>query len=192
MPEPNTKYNYITKLQKDLSNIPKWSENVLENEYNRIKMLSKCDYFDDLIKNIFKSYFKVLFLIKKKREKLSVPSSTKVIHYSFRNPNLNKILEELSGRSIRDCLTLHTVEAVPPQATVPHTDLYSQITLNILLEDECEGGYLYLGDEKVEGYKEKGDYVIYEGRKIEHSVTPIIKGKRKALIVWYGPVKSLL
>ena len=119
-------------------------------------------------------------------------TTTKVIHYSFRNPNLNKILEELSGRSIRDCLTLHTVEAVPPQATVPHTDLYSQITLNILLEDECEGGYLYLGDEKVEGYKEKGDYVIYEGRKIEHSVTPIIKGKRKALIVWYGPVKSLL
>ena len=119
-------------------------------------------------------------------------TTTKVIHYSLRNPNLNKILEELSGRSIRDCLTLHTVEAVPPQATVPHTDLYSQITLNILLEDECEGGYLYLGDEKVEGYKEKGDYVIYEGRKIEHSVTPIIKGKRKALIVWYGPVKSLL
>ena len=119
-------------------------------------------------------------------------TTTKVIHYSFRNPNLNKILEELSGRSIRDCLTLHTVEAVPPQATVAHTDKYSQITLNILLEDECEGGYLYLGDEKVEGYKEKGDYVIYEGRKIEHSVTPIIKGKRKALIVWYGPVKSLL
>ena len=119
-------------------------------------------------------------------------TTTKVIHYSLRNPNLNKILEELSGRSIKDCLTLHTVEAVPPQATVPHTDLYSQITLNILLEDECEGGYLYLGDEKVEGYKEKGDYVIYEGRKIEHSVTPIITGKRKALIVWYGPVKSLL
>ena len=119
-------------------------------------------------------------------------TTTKVIHYSLRNPNLNKILEELSGRSIRDCLTLHTVEAVPPQATVPHTDLYSQITLNILLEDECEGGYLYLGDEKVEGYKEKGDYVIYEGRKQKHSVTAIEKGKRKALIVWYGPVKSLL
>ena len=119
-------------------------------------------------------------------------TTTKVIHYSLRNPNLNKILEELSGRSIKDCLTLHTVEAVPPQATVAHTDKYSEITLNILLEDECEGGYLYLGDEKVEGYKEKGDYVIYEGRKIEHSVTPIITGKRKALIVWYGPVKSLL
>ena len=77
------KKKILKEFQKDLSNIPKWSENVLENEYNRIKMLSKCDYFDDLIKNIFKSYFKVLFLIKKKREKLSVPSSTKVIHYCY-------------------------------------------------------------------------------------------------------------
>jgi hypothetical protein len=119
-------------------------------------------------------------------------TTTKVIHYSFRNPNLNKILEELSGRSIRDCLTLHTVEAVPPQATVPHKDLYSEVTLNILLEDDCEGGYLYVEGKKIEEYEEKGDYVIYEGRNKEHSVTAITKGKRKALIVWFGPIKSLL
>jgi len=73
----------LKEFQQNLSNIPKWSENVLENEYKRIKILSKCDYFDDLIKNIFKSYFKVLFLIKKKREKLTVPSSTKVIHSCY-------------------------------------------------------------------------------------------------------------
>jgi len=119
-------------------------------------------------------------------------TTTKVIHYSFRNPNLNKILEELSGRSIRDCLTLHTVEAVPPQATVPHKDLYSEVTLNILLEDDCEGGYLYVEGKKIEEYEKKGDYVIYEGRNKEHSVTAITKGKRKALIVWFGPIKSLL
>ena len=119
-------------------------------------------------------------------------TTTKVIHYSFRNPNLNKILEELSGRSIKDCLTLHTVEAVPPQATVAHTDKYSEITLNILLEDDCEGGYLDVEGEKIEEYEEKGDYVIYEGRKQKHSVTAIEKGKRKALIVWFGPVKSLI
>ena len=119
-------------------------------------------------------------------------TTTKVIHYSLRNPNLNKILEELSGRSIKECLTLHTVEAVPPQATVAHTDKYSEITLNILLEDDCEGGYLYIEGKKIEEYEKKGDYVIYEGRKQKHSVTPIIKGKRKALIVWFGPVKTLL
>ena len=119
-------------------------------------------------------------------------TTTKVIHYSFRNPNLNKILEELVGRSMRDCLTLHTVEAIPPQATVPHKDLYSQITLNILLEDNCEGGYLYVEGKKIKEYEEKGDYVIYEGRNKEHSVTAITKGKRKALIVWFGPIKTLL
>ena len=86
----------------------------------------------------------------------------------------------------------HSRGAVPPQATVAHTDKYSEITLNILLEDDCEGGYLYIEGKKIEEYEKKGDYVIYEGRKQKHSVTPIIKGKRKALIVWFGPVKTLL
>ena len=119
-------------------------------------------------------------------------TTTKVIHYSFRNPNLNKILEEISGRDIRDCLTLHTVEAIPPQATVSHKDKNSELTLNILLEDDYEGGCLYLENDKVEGYIKKGDYLFYEGRKIFHSCTALTRGKRKALIVWFKTKGSLL
>ena len=73
----------LKEFQTNLSNIPKWSQKIIDDEYNRLKVLSKCDYFDDLIKNIFKSYFKVLFLLKKKREKLVVPSSTNVIHQCY-------------------------------------------------------------------------------------------------------------
>ena len=73
----------LREFQQNLSNIPKWSETIVDNEYNRIKILSKCDFFDDLIQNIFKSYFKVLFLIKKKREHLNVPSSNKLIHHCY-------------------------------------------------------------------------------------------------------------
>ena len=73
----------LKEFQINLSNIPKWSQKIIDDEYNRLKVLSKCDYFDDLIKNIFKSYFKVLFLLKKKREKLVVPSSTNVIHQCY-------------------------------------------------------------------------------------------------------------
>ena len=73
----------LREFQQNLSNIPKWSETIVDNEYNRIKILSKCDFFDDLIQNIFKYYFKVLFLIKKKREHLNVPSSNKLIHHCY-------------------------------------------------------------------------------------------------------------
>jgi len=62
----------LKEFQQNLSNIPKWSQKVVDNEYNRIKILSKSDFFDDLIQNIFKSYFKVLFLIKKKKENLNI------------------------------------------------------------------------------------------------------------------------
>jgi len=82
--EKNTERKKILKeFQQNLSNIPKWSQKVVDNEYNRIKILSKCDYFDDLIKNIFKSYFKVLFLIKKKRENLNIPNPNNVIHHCY-------------------------------------------------------------------------------------------------------------
>ena len=82
--EKNTERKKILKeFQQNLSNIPKWSQTVVDNEYNRIKILSKCDYFDDLIQNIFKSYFKVLFLIKKKRENLNIPNPNNVIHHCY-------------------------------------------------------------------------------------------------------------
>ena len=73
----------LKEFQQNLSNIPKWSQKVVDNEYNRIKILSKSDFFDDLIQNIFKSYFKVLFLIKKKRENLNIPESNNVIHNCY-------------------------------------------------------------------------------------------------------------
>jgi len=77
------KKKILKEFQKNLSNIPKWSQTLVDNEYNRIKILSKCDFFDDLIQNIFKSYFKVLFLIKKKRENLNIPNPNNVIHHCY-------------------------------------------------------------------------------------------------------------
>jgi len=118
-------------------------------------------------------------------------SDTTTVHYSFRNNNLNKILTEISKRDIKDALTLHTVEAYPPQSTIEHIDKASQLTLNILLEDNFEGGYIYINGEKINGLRERGDYLMYNGSKEPHSVTPVIRGKRKSLIVWYGKQKGL-
>lgn len=118
-------------------------------------------------------------------------SDTTTIHYSFRNKNLNKILTKISKRDIKNAITLHTVEAYPPQSTIEHIDKASELTLNILLDDNFEGGYIYINGEKINGLRERGDYLMYNGSKEPHSVTPVTKGKRKSLIVWYGKEKGL-
>lgn len=113
-------------------------------------------------------------------------------HYSFRNKNLNKIITEITKRDINEALSLHTIEAYPPESTREHIDGFSHLTLNILLEDNFEGGYIYINGEKINGLRERGDYLIYNGSKEPHSVTPVIKGKRKSLIVWYGRERELM
>jgi predicted 2-oxoglutarate/Fe(II)-dependent dioxygenase YbiX len=113
-------------------------------------------------------------------------------HYSFRNKNLNKIISEITKRDISEALSLHTIEAYPPESTREHMDAFSHLTLNILLEDDFEGGYIYINGEKINGLRERGDYLMYNGSKEPHSVTPVIKGKRKSLIVWYGRKRELI
>ena len=112
-------------------------------------------------------------------------TNTKLVHYSFRNKKLNKIISDITNRDIKDAISLHTIEAEPPTATIKHKDKYSQLTLNILLEDEFEGGYLYINDIKMDGLRKKGDYLIYNGSTEPHWVTPVTKGKRKSLVVWF-------
>lgn len=107
-------------------------------------------------------------------------------HYSFRNKKLNKIISEITKKDIGEALSLHTIEAYPPESTKEHIDGFSTLTLNILLEDDFEGGYIYINGKKINGLRERGDYLMYNGSKEPHSVTPVIKGKRKSLIVWYG------
>ena len=60
----NKESKYILKeLQNEIRLIPQWSQNILDKEYNRIKAISKCEYFDNLIEAIFVSYSQMLILV---------------------------------------------------------------------------------------------------------------------------------
>ena len=111
---------------------------------------------------------------------------SELIHYSTRNEKLNEIINNLTSRDTSDIIALHTIESHPPSETKPHVDLRSTCTLNILLKDKFEGGEFYLNGELYEGLRKKGDYIVYNGGKELHSVSPITSGVRKSLIVWYG------
>jgi len=118
-------------------------------------------------------------------------TNTILTHYSFRNPTLNRIFTDLTKRNIKDAVSLHTVEVgAPDVGAVSHIDTHSHLTINILLEDDFEGGEFYLNHKKYDGLREKGDYALYNGTKEYHEVKPITKGRRKSLIVWYDEEKT--
>jgi hypothetical protein len=135
----------LREFQKNLSNIPKWSQQMVEDEYNRIKILSKCDYFDKLITNIFKSYFKVLFILKKKRENLKIPEFCNVIHQSYisiareiwKKPNLfyhkyDKKTIQLNHNEINNTIKLGIKLAI--KNLLPFNDILD----NYLLDDDLD------------------------------------------------------
>ena len=87
----NSKDKQILKLfQTYLSDIPKWTNTQLVDEFKRISNKSNCDWLDDLIKAVFVSHTKVLISIKmsnksKKTVDLSIPKAIHFIHKSYIN-----------------------------------------------------------------------------------------------------------
>ena len=88
--------------------------------------------------------------------------------------------------------------ATPRQRLVPHTD-DSEVTLNIGLGDEFEGGILQFrglrgtdeeGNLLGEFRPQLGTALLHAGRHL-HEVTPVTSGDRYAFIIWARSWKSL-
>jgi hypothetical protein len=112
-------------------------------------------------------------------------STMKVTHYDISNIKLIEMLNELCGGKTENVTSLHVVEYYEGNFLRSHVDSSSRLTLNLLIESECEGGDLYIEGNRAD-LNEAGDYVIYDGGIQQHEVKPIIKGYRKTLIIWYS------
>lgn len=108
-----------------------------------------------------------------------------VCFYSNKNLTLNSILEEITGKKGDDIITIHTGYYRAGSESKRHVDNNSLLTFNMIIEGEFEGGDFYLNDKLISEFKKPGDYLIYEGRKEYHHVTPLTSGYRKVLVVWY-------
>ena len=75
----------LKEFQDQLKLIPLWSQNMIDEEYKRIKLMSKCEYLDDLIQAMFASYSQILLADNKSYDNLniSIPTSTHVIHSCY-------------------------------------------------------------------------------------------------------------
>ena len=78
--QDNTPDNVLMVFQDLLSRIPKWSQDIITKEYDRISNVSKCDYIEDLLKVVYVSHIKVLTIVhsaqKNKKISIKVPSGS--------------------------------------------------------------------------------------------------------------------
>ena len=95
-------------------------------------------------------------------------------------------MESLTGRNAKDLLSIHTITTFKGAEVYPHKDTSSAISLSLILEDKFKGGDFYLNNNYVD-IKKAGDYLVFNGRKDSHKVTPITEGSRKVLIAFYKP-----
>jgi hypothetical protein len=85
--QDNTPEKVLMVFQDLLSRIPKWSQDIINKEYERIMNVSKCDYIEDLLKVIYVSHIKVLTIVhsaqKNKKISLKVPNGSHFIHLCY-------------------------------------------------------------------------------------------------------------
>ena len=79
---------FLKKFQEHLSEIPKWTKEILKKEYRRIITNINCDWIEDLITAVFVSHTKVLTVIKisnnnNKSIDLKVPNGEHFIHKCY-------------------------------------------------------------------------------------------------------------
>jgi len=85
--QDNTPEKILMVFQDLLSRIPKWSQDIINKEYERIINVSKCDYIEDLLKVIYVSHIKVLTIVhsaqKNKKITLKVPNGGHFMHLCY-------------------------------------------------------------------------------------------------------------
>lgn len=85
--DSNDNDKYLLTLQTFLSRIPKWNQNIIDDEVSRIIENSKCSYIDELITCVHIVHLKALTCIRAgKRQKeidIDIPNLSQFIHKTY-------------------------------------------------------------------------------------------------------------
>lgn len=135
--QDNTPEKVLMVFQDLLSRIPKWSQEVINKEFERIVDNSKCDYIEDLLKVIYVSHIKVLTIVhstqKNKKLSLKVPNGGHFIHLCYiecarefwKDPylfseNVNKYELQKNMRDSENMISECITETIRKQLPVRH------------------------------------------------------------------------
>ena len=85
--EKNQDPEILRAFQKTLKQIPRWNQEVIDKEYDRIMDQENCDILDDLVKAVFITNIKILSSVtntnKPKTVRIEIPSSKRFIHKCY-------------------------------------------------------------------------------------------------------------
>lgn len=112
----------VKAFQRSLREIPLWNQDMINNEYNRIEKISKCDYFEKLLEAVFITNIKILSSVQLNENaqnyKINVPSSSHFVHKCYiecskelyKNPYIFDMSRNLSPKerhsNLRDSLNV--------------------------------------------------------------------------------------
>ena len=130
---------YLMTFQNLLSRIPKWNNNIIDEEKKRIIERSGCDYLEDLITCVHIIQLKILTCIrvgnKQKKIDISIPDVNTFVHkvyiqvarkvysnvYLFEK-NITPLQSQMNNRElekiVQECIMLAIRESIPTEAII--------------------------------------------------------------------------
>jgi hypothetical protein len=125
----NNNDNYLAEFQILLRNVPKWNQDIIDTECQRIITKTNCDWLDDLITAVFVSNTKILTAIRlvntDAKINLTIPKIDHFIHKSYievareiyKNPylfdiNVQNIEKQRNMREALSIITQSIIEAI--------------------------------------------------------------------------------
>lgn len=85
----------LQTFQNLLTSVPKWNEQTLQKEVDRIITASKCDYIEDLLLGVFVSYIRAFASLQQ--------SDATQVNIEFDRPSLPKFIHTFYTASARKC-----------------------------------------------------------------------------------------
>lgn len=87
----------LQTFQNLLTSVPKWTEQTLDIEVQRITVASKCDYIEDLLLGVFVSYIRAFASLQQ--------SESTHVDIEFDRPSLAKFVQSFYTAAARKCWT---------------------------------------------------------------------------------------
>tara|TARA_Y100000356_G_scaffold135201_1_gene147183 strand:+ start:4567 stop:5496 length:930 start_codon:yes stop_codon:yes gene_type:complete len=186
--EPN---KYLMTFQNLLSRIPKWNNEIIEDERKRIIERSGCNYLEDLITCVHIIQLKVLTCIrvgnKQKKIDISIPKLDNFIHKVYINvarktysnvylfdKNISPLQIQKNTREleqiIQECILISIRDSIPTEAIIrAYMDESVEQEEEVIIED--------IPEEEVKEEEKKEEEVKEEKREEEEvpSIVPSIQ-----------------
>lgn len=172
---------YLMTFQNLLSRVPKWNNNIIEDERKRIIERSGCDYLEDLITCVHIIQLKVLTCIrvgsKQKKIDISIPNLDTFIHKVYINTarkiysnvylfekNLSPLQLQKNNREleniVQECVMMAIRESIPTEAIIrAYMDENVEHEEQVFIEDVEESKEEKISDKEQQEQEEEDENI---------------------------------